>query len=216
MKVCRKCGAEYEGLACKPCKSAYDAARHEKLRDVRAAKWHANKDTLLPLKAKYREENKEKILAKAKAYREANGDKVRAAVAKWRKANPDYHKTTERKEYVKKWREENIEYRKGVEKTYRLCNKDKLRIKNMNRRAAVRTQGKLSTGLAVRLLKLQRGKCACCGEALGADYHLDHIMPLALGGTNTDDNMQLLTATCNMQKHAKHPIDFMQQKGFLI
>lgn len=45
---------------------------------------------------------------------------------------------------------------------------------------------------------------------------MDHIMPLALGGTNTDDNIQLLCPTCNRSKHAKHPVDFMQQRGFLL
>jgi 5-methylcytosine-specific restriction endonuclease McrA len=45
---------------------------------------------------------------------------------------------------------------------------------------------------------------------------MDHIIPLALGGANTDDNIQLLRATCNLQKHTKHPIDFMQQRGYLL
>lgn len=70
--------------------------------------------------------------------------------------------------------------------------------------------------IAERLFKLQRGKCACCKQPLGDDYHMDHIMPLSLGGSNTDDNIQLLRAKCNQQKSAKHPVDFMQQRGFLI
>jgi len=28
--------------------------------------------------------------------------------------------------------------------------------------------------------------------------------------------MQLLNAICNLQKHAKHPVDFMQERGFLL
>lgn len=55
-----------------------------------------------------------------------------------------------------------------------------------------------------------------CGKPLGDAYHLDHVMPLALGGSNTDDNMQLLRDRCNLQKHAKHPVDFMQERGFLL
>lgn len=35
-------------------------------------------------------------------------------------------------------------------------------------------------------------------------------------GTNTDDNIQLLRKLCNLQKSAKHPVDFMQQRGFLL
>lgn len=73
-----------------------------------------------------------------------------------------------------------------------------------------------SKGLAERLFRLQRGKCACCKKPLGSDYHLDHIMPLALGGVNEDSNIQLLRAKCNMQKHTVHPVEFMQQRGFLL
>ena len=38
----------------------------------------------------------------------------------------------------------------------------------------------------------------------------------ALGGLNADSNMQLLRAECNLQKSAKHPVDFMQSRGFLL
>ena len=41
-------------------------------------------------------------------------------------------------------------------------------------------------------------------------------MPIALGGKNVDDNVQLLCAACNLSKQAKHPVDFMQQRGFLL
>lgn len=101
---------------------------------------------------------------------------------------------------------------------WRNRNPEKRRIVAHNRRARVRdAEGMLSHGLAERLIKLQRGKCACgCKQPLGDDYHLDHIMPLALEGTNTDDNIQLLRQRCNNQKHAKHPIDFMQQRGYLL
>ena len=74
----------------------------------------------------------------------------------------------------------------------------------------------LSVGLSAKLFKLQKGKCPCCKQPLGDDYHLDHKMPLALGGTNTDENMQLLRSICNLQKHAKHPVDFMQERGYLL
>jgi 5-methylcytosine-specific restriction endonuclease McrA len=53
-------------------------------------------------------------------------------------------------------------------------------------------------------------------QPLGDNYHLDHITPITLGGSNTDDNMQLLRQRCNNQKYNKHPIDFMQSRGFLL
>ena len=143
-------------------------------------------------------ENKERRNAIAKAWAAANVERVKANQSAWNISNPGRVKAT-----TAKWD---------------ALNKDRKRIHGQNRRSRVRkTGGKLSTGLAERLFKLQRGKCACgCGQPLGDDFHLDHIMPLALGGTNTDDNIQLLRAMCNKQKYMKHPIDFMQQKGFLL
>lgn len=110
---------------------------------------------------------------------------------------------------------ENILKQKSA---YLKANPELHRIQIQNRRAKQRASGgKLSKGLADRLFSLQRGKCACgCKQPLGTDYHLDHIMPLALGGSNTDGNIQLLRSKCNHQKSSKHPVDFMRQRGFLL
>ena len=75
--------------------------------------------------------------------------------------------------------------------------------------------GRLSKDIVGKLLVLQKTKCPVCKNKL-TKHHLDHIMPLKLGGSNTDNNFQLLCPQCNMQKHAKHPVDFMQEKGYLI
>lgn len=70
-------------------------------------------------------------------------------------------------------------------------------------------------GFLVKFASNRRGESfsseqvTIAAEAMG-------IVPLALGGTNTDGNMQLLRSTCNQKKHAKHPVDFMQQRGFLL
>ena len=141
--------------------------------------------------------NSEKAKQSAAAYRSAKPEKVKATKAAWAKSNPEKNRSS-----CAKWR---------------AANKLARRILDNNRNARKRVAGgKLSKDIADKLITLQRGKCACCGQLLGNDYHLDHIMPLKLGGTNTDDNMQLLRATCNLQKNAKHPVDFMQQRGFLI
>jgi len=146
---------------------------------------------------------------KAKAWRAANPEKVKAIYAKHIAKNPG------------RWiayRAANPEKTKAFYAAWAKANPEAVRIKSHNRRARkFKAGGKLSKGLAERLFKLQRGKCACgCKQPLGIDYHLDHRMPLALGGSNTDDNIQLLRAICNLQKNAKHPIEFMQQRGFLL
>ena len=68
-----------------------------------------------------------------------------------------------------------------------------------------------------RLVKQYNGKCAApwCDEKLSDGYHLDHIMPLAKGGTHEPNNVQLLCAHCNYSKNAKHPDDWLKQHGQL-
>lgn len=140
--------------------------------------------------------NSEKAKQSAAAYRSAKPEKVKATKAAWAKSNPEKKRSS-----CAKWR---------------AANKLARRILDNNRNARKREAGgKLSKGIAERLFKLQRGKCACCGVKL-TDNHLDHVIPIALGGPNEDWNMQLLCAPCNLSKHAKHPIDFMQQRGFLL
>lgn len=132
-----------------------------------------------------------------KKYAENNPEKVKLSQAKYKAEHPDRRKAS-----VTKWDSEHPESR---------------RLHSHTRRARKKAIGGiLSIGLAEKLFKLQKGKCPCCGLPLGDDYHLDHKMPLALGGSNTDDNIQLLRSGCNQKKSAKHPIDFMQSKGFLL
>lgn len=65
----------------------------------------------------------------------------------------------------------------------------------------------LSRRFKVALLIAQRCKCAGCSKFFEAtwDCHLDHNLPLALGGTNDVENLQLLCQHCNSTKQAKHP-----------
>ena len=137
--------------------------------------------------AKYHANHTDRVRENAAKNYAKNREKRMAYIAAWQAANPEKHLYSHR-------------------------------ISEQNRRSRTRASGgKLSSGLSAKLFSLQRGKCACgCGQNLGDDYHLDHRMPLSLGGVNEDWNMQLLRSTCNLRKHAKHPIDFMQSKGFLL
>lgn len=203
-RFCPKCQAETERNKkgdCKPCAKVRNAAwRKANLDKVRAADnahYAANKEIHRIKAAVYYAKNLEKNKARSAAYYAANTNKATLSNAAWAKANIDKVKA-----YKKAWAKANPEVN---------------RIKAQNRRARKRKNGgTLSKGLAQKLFKLQKGKCPCCKQPLGNEFNLDHIMPIALGGSNTDDNIQLLRSSCNNQKSAKHPIDFMQQRGFLI
>lgn len=161
--------------------------------------------------AKYRTENPGKVKSAKSRCVLANPDKYRAIRSRWTNANPEKDKASKAK-----WAAANIEKAKAISVRWAAANPQRRRVQVHNYRASKRESGKLSPGLSDKLFKLQRGKCACCGKSLGKDFHLDHIMPVNLGGSNTDDNIQLLRATCNRQKSAKHPVDFMRRRGFLL
>lgn len=166
--------------------------------------------------AAWRAANPEKSKAACASYRQANPEKVKAAAAIYYAAN-----TEERKAYNAAWRKANPDKLHSWDASWcaawRAANPDYVRLWNHNRRVSIRISGNvLSQNLVAKLFKLQRGLCVCCNKPLGDDYHLDHIMPFALGGINVDSNTQLLRQRCNNQKGAKDPIDFMQSRGFLL
>jgi hypothetical protein len=154
-----------------------------------------NKDRFAKNLAKYRNANREKVNESNRRSRERHQERARATWIAYYEANKEKCKAA-----TKKWRLEN---------------RDAYRVMRQNRRARQR-DGKLSKDIVARLYKLQRGKCACCSLRLGKDFHIDHINPLAKGGRNADDNVQLLRRLCNQKKNAKDPIDYMQEKGFLL
>lgn len=42
------------------------------------------------------------------------------------------------------------------------------------------------------------GRCVTCGAT--ADLHFDHIIPVAKGGGNSEENIQILCRSCNLKK----------------
>lgn len=96
-------------------------------------------------------------------------------------------------------------------------NSDSAKQKWRNRRALKLKAGGSHTSAEVKLLiEKQRNKCAVCFTDISERSHIDHILPLALGGSDNIENIQLLCPSCNLQKGAKDPVDFMQSKGFLL
>lgn len=229
-KKCTKCGegkplGEFSALAtnkkdgrawnCKVCAAKINA------------QWRAdNKEKIKLDKVAYEAKNRESINARHQAWRKANTEHVEAWDAEyralhredarvnsvaWRSENVERSRAT-----VKAWRAANPENVKKILNEWKTANPDAKRIYNQNREALKRAGGKLSKGIVEILFKRQHGKCVCCGEKLGKDYQLDHIMPIALGGANINSNVQLLRKRCNQQKNKKHPIEFMQGRGFLL
>jgi len=153
-----------------------------------------------------------------------------------RNYNPDYaasyyQKNKERdQERNKKWLLKNPEKKKEIDAIYRVKEKDKIRKANSkwssentekrmanwrNRQARIANVGGTHTAEDVRrLLCLQSNECVYCGKDISDYYHVDHIMPIALGGSNGPENLQCLCPTCNIRKGAKHPNDWHKEIGY--
>ena len=231
---------------CKPCTKASKAkwvtANQEKLKAAGLVYYQKNKEKIKLSSAAWRADNPEKAVAAAASWYQRNHEKAKVTALKWRKENPAKMKgyrdawiqrpgnkekaiasstrnqDKDRNRIVSaKWRLANLGRKNATTKAWADANKEAIRVHHQNRRARKKLSGgRLSRGLSEKLFVLQKGKCPCCNESLGKNFHLDHITPLARGGLNVDANMQLLRATCNMQKSASDPVDFMQRRGFLL
>jgi hypothetical protein len=218
VRPCPKCNTASRNPTggCKNCNRlrviAGYKANPEKHKAEQKARYDADPEKHRAQSRQYLEANRARVNAVKLIWHATNAEALRIKSAEYYAANKDKANAATRR-----WREANAEHVKATSAAYRAANPDAMRIKKQNRRALKKAVGgKLSAGLSDKLFKLQKGKCPCCGHPLGDDYHRDHKMPLALGGSNTDDNMQLLRAKCNLQKKAKHPVDFMQSRGFLL
>ncbi len=193
--------------------------RSEQLRPEREAKakeyrrqWRIkNAAHVKAVNDKWRAENQEKMNATTEKWRKENPHKTRQYTKAWYQRNPVKNKEKE----ARRW-QENKDELAAKNKKWRENNKDVLTAYSHNYVSQKKNRGTLSRDIKSVLYQKQKGKCVCCGQPLGKDYHLDHIFPLSKGGSNTDDNVQLLRKECNLQKNAMHPVDFMQMRGFLI
>ncbi len=86
-----------------------------------------------------------------------------------------------------------------------------------NRRAKQRaSEGQHTAADIADILRLQRGRCAYCRKPVGKGLHVDHIIPVAQGGSNDRRNLQITCAACNMSKNRSDPIAYATRIGRLI
>ena len=169
-------------------KKAYNKAWHAANRERQlaySAEWYqANRERQLAYRAEYYRANREHIIAINKAYREANPEKVSAT-------NKAYY-------------EANREIVAARYAAYQRANPEKMKAKHARRRARRNASIEHFTAQDLELqYRSQRGKCWHCGIELNENYHADHLIPLAQGGSNAPNNIVCSCAPCNLSKHDK-------------
>ena len=65
-----------------------------------------------------------------------------------------------------------------------------------------------STSFRLSLFLKRKGICTACAQKIeaGKAWDIDHILPLALRGTNEPDNLQILCRSCHKTKTARFDV----------
>lgn len=200
MKICTKCkiekpktefyknNASKNGIApkCKECYQDYYAANSERVSMYGRDYRSKNSSIIAARKRKYDKEKSDKVNKRREKYRSENRDKINESQRKYQKENHE--------KCLSHWR---------------------------NRRSRSRNAEGAHTAADIKtIFTNQRGLCAECEIKLVRSgknkFHVDHIQPLAKGGSNDKHNIQCLCPTCNMRKSAKDPIEWAKENGRLI
>lgn len=198
------------------CSEACRSVRDREVRSKRARAYHQNvrKPGLVRNWSTYATpEQKARLAARAHARREANPEHARAInrasrerhaesanarTEAWKRANP---------EAVRRHRQADYER-----------HKPRFHFNALKRKLQKKANGSAPRLLAdlLELYRTRGGRCAYCGGGVDGKrgLHLDHVIPLALGGPDTLENLVGACAKCNRAKWANDPVEWMRGAGF--
>lgn len=189
MKYCKKCGTEKPKTEFHKNSALIDGlcAYCKPCMIRKSIEWQKkNPDRHASLRKAWKKENPKKDAAHTKKWQDSNRGRVREKDREWKAANPSYRYATDS---ARRSRE------KGATGSHTLTD-------------------------VMWIFYSQRGLCANCNsnlEKIGRNkFHVDHVTPLARGGSNDKYNLQCLCPPCNLKKSAKDPVDWAQENGRLI
>jgi len=85
---------------------------------------------------------------------------------------------------------------------YRVANPERSREQNRLKQQRRRSKTVGIPGPSLSMIAFNDDDlCAICGLPLGADFELDHIVPLSRGGEHAISNMRRLHSHCNRAKN---------------
>lgn len=161
-----------------------------------------------------------------------NPAKRKASILKWRENNPEIWRDSNRAskernkhKYIPRQKEYYQENKEKLKERYAQYYDDKkdyhlerAKVGGHIRRARKQGVGGTHTAADVAaILKAQGHRCPYCQADLRkVKRHIDHIMPIARGGSNDKTNIQILCEPCNRSKGAKDPIAFAREQGRLL
>lgn len=159
--------------------------------------------------AKERERNKTRQDRKvhSKAFRESAEGKAYYAA---------YRASAKSKAYAAEYRAKNQDRHRQLVTAWRKANPESVAAIRGNRRARLGSAEGQHTQADIKFLYImQDGQCASCTLELSiTGHHVDHIIPLARGGSNWPDNLQILCPSCNCSKGTKTMDEWVAARGW--
>lgn len=164
--------------------------------------------------AEYDARNRQKRAEAARSRREINPDKARCAERKWYAANAEYARAAQRARHAQnpetnrlaaaKWKTNRPGYSLLAVALWRQANPQKVRAQVAKRRCdkISRTPAWLTREDFVKM-EFFYEMARALTESTGVLHHVDHELPLRgkyVSGLHVPGNLQILTATENMQK----------------
>jgi len=186
---------------CKACARAYRRAHREDIRSYNLA----NRQRIAELRQTYQRANRKRIAKQKQVYYQANRQRIAERNRAYYQANRERLMERNRAYYTA-----NREQHNKRQRAYYYANRTAF-VNYENRRRARR-------GCAVSqrwVVDHSLGDplaCWWCGRGLlGTKPHLDHVMPISLGGPAGPSNEVLTCETCNTRKRAKHPLVWLAE-----
>lgn len=153
-------------------------------------------------------------------YSKKNKDKILARVKVWYRENKnhvlEYQKERRKRSEVKKRKLELLHISKQNNPEYWRYKKKRDKHSRRIREADLIP---LTKEVILKLEEYNISKfntssfvCEYCLSTIDGSYHLDHILPIKLGGNNSLNNLAISCSKCNLCKGSKLLIDYLPEK----
>jgi len=222
-KECRRANGKQYNIDNAEKKRAYRAANRERIRARDKTYYEKNKETICARVQQYQAENREECLERSRQYRAEHLEELREKERE-RARNASEEQRVQARRRARLWYVENKERAQEYARQYRIDNRERVdkrvtdwmrdnpeaaRAIRRNRKARLRAaEGSHSASDVTAQYDRQGGRCYYCEESVGEAYHVDHVIPLSLGGRNSPDNLVIACPDCNLSKGGKHPMEF--------
>lgn len=221
--TCKECGdAKPAGAfraarrTCRDCESAAGLRRYHDDREKCIQKnrlWKAKNQNKVKAYTKarcainrertrdWRKKNTEKVKAQERGYRERHREELRAKQAKLRASGSDKLAA-----YTAASLRRNPKLFAEAQKRWRKKNPYKVAEQIARRRALKKNAPIVEHVDRAAIIARDESTCYICGQKLeGRQVTLDHVIPLAKGGSHKADNLKVACRSCNSRKRDRMP-----------